>query len=81
MLAYCDPILGRGREVRQHLGAVQALPVERIVGQTVVLVPADLDREEVLEAGLLDQLRQVPGVAEHVREPEDRDESTSPKCS
>ncbi len=54
----------------QHPGAVQPLPPEAVVGQAVVLAPADLDREEVFQPGLLDQLGQVPGIAEDVGQPQ-----------
>ncbi len=56
----------------QHARAVQPLPPERIKGQAVVLVPADLDGEEILQAGFFDQLRQVPGIAKDIRQPEHR---------
>jgi len=58
--------------VRQHARAVQALPPEAVIRQVVVLVPADLDGEEVFQPGLLDQLRQRPGIAEHIRQPQHR---------
>ncbi len=64
--------VGRGAEVGEHLRAVQPLPPEGVVGQAVVLAPADLDREEVFQPGFLDELRQVPGVAKDVGQPEHR---------
>ncbi len=63
-------VLRRGAEMGQHAGAVQPLPPERVIGHAVVLVPAQLDGEEVVQAGLLDELRQRPGVAEDIRQPQ-----------
>ena len=63
--------VGRRAEVGQHLGAVQPLPPEGVIGQAIVLAPADLDGEEVLQPGFLDELRQVPGVAEDIGQPQD----------
>jgi len=36
-----------GAEMGQHAGAIQPLPPEGVVGQAVVLAPADFDGEEV----------------------------------
>ena len=57
-------------EVRQDLRAVDALPEEGIEGQAVVLAPADLDGHEIAQARLLDQLRQRPGIAEDIGQPQ-----------
>ena len=73
------PRLVGGAEVRQHARAVQPLPPEGFIRKVVVLAPADLDGEEVFQPGLLDELRQVPGVAEHVRQPQHRAFSARPK--
>ena len=66
-------VVGDGRcahEMSQHLGAVHADPAEGIVRHMVVLVPADLDRHEIVDAGTLQDLGQGPAVAEHIRKPE-----------
>ena len=62
----------RGHEVGQHPCAVDALPPEQLVGQAVILVPADLRRDEPVQAGLSDQLRQRAGEAERVGQPHHR---------
>ncbi len=69
-LALAPGRFGRGAEVGQHARAVQPLPPEAVVGHRVGAVPADLDGEEVLQPRAADELRQVPGVAEHVGQPQ-----------
>ncbi len=61
---------GRGAEMDQHPAAVDPLPPEAVVGQAIVLIPADLDGHKIFQAGLLDQLRQRPRVSKDVRQPE-----------
>ena len=56
----------------QDARAIQALPPERVVREAVVLAPAELGREKVLQAGLLDELRQAPGISKDVGQPEHR---------
>ena len=56
----------------EHLGAVKPLPPEAVKGQAVVLAPADLDREEIVKPRLFDQLRQIPGIAKNIGQPEHR---------
>ena len=56
-------------EVGEDAGAVDALPPERVVGELVDLVPADLLGEEVLHAGELGELGERAGVAERVGQP------------
>ncbi|MDQ0727986.1 hypothetical protein QFZ21_002986 [Microbacterium sp. W4I20] len=58
------------REVREHLRAVDALPLEGVVREHVLLVPRDLLREEPLETGTAHQLRQSRGIAEAVGQPD-----------
>jgi len=57
-----------GGEVREHPRAVEALPPERVVGEPVRFVPAELLGEEPLCAAERDDLRQGRGVAEVVRQ-------------
>ena len=59
-----------GREVSEHLGAVDPLPPKRVVRHLVGLVPGDLLGQEVLRTGGPDDLRQGGGVAEGVRQPD-----------
>ena len=65
-------VLRRGAEMGQHARAVQPLPPERVVRHAVVLVPAQLDGEKVVQPGLFDELRQRPGIAEDIRQPQHR---------
>ena len=53
-----------GREVRQHLAAVEPLPGERVVLGLGEAVPGELLRQEAGDAGLAHQLRELRGVAE-----------------
>ena len=62
--------LGCGDEIGHDLAAVDAAPLEQIVGHGVVLVPADLRGHEGVDAHALQNLRQRPAVAEHVGQPE-----------
>ncbi len=67
--------VGRGqvaKHVRRHPAAVQPLPREQVVGEEVLLVPGQLDREETPDTGAAQQLRDAAGEAEDVREPGDR---------
>ncbi len=59
------------REVGQHLAAVRRLPPEELQRQLVCVVPMHLLRDEVVDAGTLIDLRQLPVVAEGVRVPAD----------
>lgn len=61
-----------GAEMSQNPGAVQSLPPEGVKGQAVVLAPADLNGEKILQTGFFDQLRQVPGITKNIRKPENR---------
>ena len=66
-----DAVVGVGRRiVREHLAAVVTLPHERVMVGPVEAVPRELLREEARDAGLAQDLRQLPGVAEGVRAPE-----------
>ena len=60
-----------GAEAGEHLTAVDALPEEGVIGQLVVLIPADLGSEELVHPGFQQNLGQGGAVAEHVRQPED----------
>ena len=55
----------------QDPGAVDAAPVERVVGQLVALIPADFCGNKVADSRFLKDLGQGCRVAEHVRQPED----------
>ena len=55
-----------GEEVAEDLSTVQTPPTEHIVGHGVGLVPADLGGDEAVHTGLLQDLGQGGGVAEHV---------------
>ncbi len=75
-LSVCHRVVGAGKlapkfldcaEMGQNLCAIDPLPHERVIRQPVVLAPADLDRHEIFQARLLDQLRQRPGISKYVR--------------
>ena len=59
----------RGAEAGEHLAAVDALPEEGVIGELVVLVPADLGGKELIHPGFPEDLGQGGAVAEHVRQP------------
>ena len=59
-----------GRIVGEHFAAVVALPGQGVVLGPVEAVPRQLLREEARDAGLPQDLRQLPGVAKGVRAPE-----------
>jgi hypothetical protein len=56
-------------EVGEDSAAVDSLPPEAGVGDSVELVPSQLDRREVVDAGFLQNLRKRGGIAEDVRQP------------
>ena len=56
-------------EVREHLRAVEPLPLERAVRKSVLLVPAQLLGDETVATGGAEDLRQRRRVAEHVWDP------------
>ena len=58
-----------GREMGEQSGAVDSLPVERVVRHLVGLVPGDFLGQEPAAARSLDDLRQGCRVAEGIREP------------
>src|SRR5262249_14431539 len=58
-----------GDQLRVGVGAVDALPPERVVGVPVGVVPAEFRGNEILEAGLGQDLRHVGGIAERVGQP------------
>ena len=58
------------REMRDDARSVDALPDERIVRELVVAVPRELLREEEADSALLEDLRELAGVAENVGKPE-----------
>ena len=62
--------LRRRDEMGQHPASVDAFPVKRVVGHPVVLVPADLRRHKHVDARFFQNLRQRPGIAEHIRQPQ-----------
>ena len=59
-----------GREVRDHRGAVDADPAERVVVGRRVAVPGQLLGQEAADAGAAHELRELAVVAEHVGVPE-----------
>jgi hypothetical protein len=67
-----NALIRRCAEVRQYSRAINGLPPETVVGEAVVLIPADFDGEEIFQAGLLDELWKRPGIAKNVRQPESR---------
>ena len=56
--------------MRDDRAAVDAPPLKGVVGQHVLIVPADLCRDEGVDLALLEDLRQSGGIAEHVRQPQ-----------
>ena len=54
----------------EYLGAVHSFPAEGIMGHTVKLIPADLGGHKHVNTGFLQNLRQSPGIAEHIGEPQ-----------
>ena len=59
------------RKIRQHLRSIGRLPPEQLERQLIGVVPRHLLRDEVVDAALLVDLRQLPGVAERIRIPAD----------
>ena len=57
-------------QVREHAGAVQALPVEGVIGELVGVVPGHLGGQEVFHAAALHDLGNSGGVTEGIRQPE-----------
>src|SRR5262245_47304422 len=66
------PRIGSGEAVGEDARAVEPLPPEAIVGQPVVDAPARFGGDKEFQAGLFDQLRQAPGKAKGIWQPEDR---------
>src|SRR5699024_2488109 len=56
--------------MREDAGAVDALPVEAVMGEGVGVVPGDLLGQEPVEAGAPSELRQSTGVPEAVWQPD-----------
>jgi hypothetical protein len=63
--------LGVVEHVREHPAAVEPLPPEQVVWERVGLRPRQLHREEALDPGGAQQLRQGGGEAEAVGQPAD----------
>ena len=59
-----------GREMGEHGGAVDSMPEEALVRETVELVPCDFCGEEAVASGFPENLRERGGVAEGVGQPE-----------
>ena len=59
------------RKVREHSRAVDTFPPERVVLRLVGVVPGKLLGQEVVAPRLLDQLGEVAGISEDVRQPQD----------
>ena len=77
-VAFAEHHLGAGHlgvvgvhrgEVREHARAVEAFPPKRAVGETVLLVPAQLLGHEPVTATGGKDLRQRGGIAKHVGDP------------
>ena len=66
----CGVIVSDGREVGQHLSAVNALPVEGIVGHLIKLVPVDLGCHKIRQSAFFHNLRKRCGISEYIRKPE-----------
>ena len=64
-----DVVSGRD-EVAQDFGTVDALPVERVIGQLIALVPADFRGHKIGNTAFLENLRKSRRIAEYVRQPE-----------
>ncbi len=61
----------QGRDqMRQHLRTVDAAPTHRIVRDLVELVPRQLGGHEIIDTAFFHDLRQRPGVTEHIRQPQ-----------
>ena len=60
----------RTHEMSQDLGTIHSDPAEGVMRHVVVLVPADLDGHEIVNAGTFQDLGQCPAVAEYIRKPE-----------
>ena len=56
--------------MRQHLRAVDAAPYHCVVWNFVKLVPRELCRHKIVNSALFHNLRQRPGVAKHIRQPQ-----------
>ena len=66
-LGFGRPVVGVcRREVCPHARTVVSLPPERVVGELVGLVPADLLGQEVRDVELREDLGECCGIAEHV---------------
>src|SRR5579884_3026139 len=63
-------LLRRCAKVSQDARSGQALPPEAIVRQAIILAPTNFDGEEVFQARLFNQLRQSPGIAKDIGQPE-----------
>ena len=61
--------VGARREMGEYLRAVYALPHEGVIGHFVELVPGYLCGHEVVDAGLLHNLRERRTVAKNIGEP------------
>ena len=70
-----------GREVRDHRGAVDADPAERVVVGRRVAVPGQLLGQEAADAGAAHELRELAVVAEHVGVPEHLGAAARIRCS
>ena len=66
-----EPASGRsGDEMGENFTSVDPPPPEGVMGHAVVLVPAYLGGEKVLDPGLLEDLRQGPAVSKDIGKPE-----------
>ena len=58
------------RKVAKESGAIDSLPVERVVRKLIEIVPSDLDGHEVVHASVLGELRQLAAVPKRIRQEE-----------
>src|SRR6185312_14829122 len=59
------------RKMGEDFAAVEAAPEETVMRWRGEAIPRELLRQEAIHAGFTHQLRQLAGIAEHVRIPED----------
>ena len=72
VLFWLFPDIGVRGQFGDTFGAVNALPPENLIRHVIVLIPGHLVGDEVFHARLRDQLRQCPGIAKGIRQPEHR---------
>ena len=62
----------KGRDqVCQHLCSIDSAPHHRIVRHFIELVPCQFGCHKIIDSAFFHDLRQCPGISEHIRQPED----------